>query len=386
MKASDKPEISKKWWLKEKPADIKGKELEGALGDCEKALADAKRKEDSDTVKAALAALASLSAAVDKTIKKECDKKKDKDLITVLGKYDDLISDEREELEKAQSAADKEADGEDEDSEEEKGILKPEYLERMIKLLRGGQQLQFCFGLNKQAPAESRLLLCNKRKPERLHKALRQTGDFSNRLMTFGTCTGEGKILQFNLSDDAKEPSQIVKLAKEYLKAHRELKYRKLRIIAGGETFEEDMPEEGEEGRVAAEGQGGGDLQQRLRSAKTAEETWKSVRDHVVGEISQLQRELSTFDDPSATSVHDGLNTLIDKLQDPDFGALSRSTDPSSFASELQKTRQRMNEWQSLIGQGGAFQAVDENPFVPTDIVGTVNNALTSIERELQIA
>ena len=63
--------------------------------------------------------------------------------------------------------------------------------------------------------------------------------------MTFGTATGEGKILTFNLSDDAKEPSQICKLAKAYLKGHKELKYRKLRVIAGGQTFEEDMEEEG---------------------------------------------------------------------------------------------------------------------------------------------
>ena len=44
MKASDKPEISKKWWVKEKPADIKGKELEVVLADCEKALRDAKKR------------------------------------------------------------------------------------------------------------------------------------------------------------------------------------------------------------------------------------------------------------------------------------------------------------------------------------------------------
>ncbi len=150
MKASDKPEISKKWWLKEKPADIKGKDLESALAECEKSLGDVKKKEDSDTIAAALDSLEELKDAVKKTVSKECDKKKHKDLITVLEKYYDLIDDQAEEFEKAQTKCGKDADGEDEDSEEEKGVLKPEYLDRMIKQLRSGNVVQFCFGLNKQ--------------------------------------------------------------------------------------------------------------------------------------------------------------------------------------------------------------------------------------------
>src|SRR4051812_12580560 len=113
MKASDKPEISKKWWTKEKPGDIKGKELEGALADCEKALADCKKGDDADAIEAGLSSLSNLSDAVDKTIKKECDKKKHKDLISVLEKFDDLIADKQADLEKAQAALAKDSDGED---------------------------------------------------------------------------------------------------------------------------------------------------------------------------------------------------------------------------------------------------------------------------------
>ena len=85
----------------------------------------------------------------------------------------------------------------------------------MIKKVRSGAELNFCLGLDKHSPENSRLLLCNKRDPERLHKMLRQSGDFSNRLMTYGTALGDGKVLQFKLSDDAKEPSQIAKVCKD---------------------------------------------------------------------------------------------------------------------------------------------------------------------------
>src|SRR5438477_2830684 len=165
MKASDKPEISKKWWTSEKPADIKGADLEKALANCEKALAAADKKNcDADTLKAALASLESLSDAVEKTIKKECDKKKHKDLITVLEKFDDLIDDRAKDLDKSQDSLEDAEEGEDDD----KGVFKEEYRARMIKLLRGGQELNFCLGLNKQAPEDSKIVLCNKRKPERL--------------------------------------------------------------------------------------------------------------------------------------------------------------------------------------------------------------------------
>src|SRR3990172_7977745 len=244
MKTSDKPEISKKWWTSEKPDEIKGQELEKALANAEKALADADKKGDAESIDACLVALESLGACAGKTIKKECDKKKHKEVIAVLEKYEDLIAEESQRLEEAKAALAQSAEGEQED-EEEKGVLKEEYLARMIKKLRSGDQLNFCFGLDKSTPEDSRLVLCNKRDPERLKKILKGTGEFSNRLMTFGNASADGKVLQFKLAEDAKEPSQIVKLAKAFLKGNRELKFKKLRVLVGDQTFEEDMDAEG---------------------------------------------------------------------------------------------------------------------------------------------
>jgi hypothetical protein len=380
-----KPEISKKWWSKEKPADIKGKELEGALGDCEKALAEASKKPDGDTLEKAIDALEAVSDAIEKTVDKECDKKKHKDLIATLEKLGDLVEDKQEELEKAQEACEKEGEDKEEDEEEDgKTVFKPEYLARMIKMLRGGELLQFALGLNKQSPADSKLVLCNKRKPERLYKMLKQTGDFSNRLLTFGTANGDGKILQLNLSDDAKEPSQIVKTAKGFFKGHRDLKYRKIRVIVAGQTFEEDM--EGEEGAPTTSSgtsTNTGDLAARLRKAEAAGLAWRKVRESISDQIAQVQHELNGFDDADANSVHDGLSSLVDKLPDPDFDALAKSSDANAFTSNLAKTRSRLAELQKLMAQGSAYDTVDHNPFVKTQIVSTVNQAVASISADL---
>jgi hypothetical protein len=216
---------------------------------------------------------------------------------------------------------------------------------------------------------------------------LKQTGEFATRLLTFGTANGDGKVLQLNLSDDAKEPSQIVKTAKEFFKGHRDLKYRKIRVIAAGQTFEEEM--EGEEGAPTTSSSTStntGDLGARLRKAEAAGLAWRKVRDSISAQIAQVQRELNAFDDQDAVSVHDGLTSLIEKLPDPGFDALAQSPDANAFSSNLEKTRVRLREIHGLTGQGGAFATVDGNPFVRTDLVGTVNKALSSIETDLQLA
>ncbi len=109
-----------------KAGEIKGADLEKALANAEKALADADRKGDVDSIDDCLSALALVSSAAGKTIKKECDKKH-KDVIAVLEKYDRLVTNR---LEEAKASLAPQAVCEDEDGDE-KGFGRL-YLRRLI--------------------------------------------------------------------------------------------------------------------------------------------------------------------------------------------------------------------------------------------------------------
>jgi hypothetical protein len=98
MKATDKPEISEQWWANEKPSDFQGgKDLAKALADARKVLDHAK-KGDVKSLDAGVKELGRLRQVVHKTIRKECDRKKDKDLIAVLENYNRVITDRVKQL------------------------------------------------------------------------------------------------------------------------------------------------------------------------------------------------------------------------------------------------------------------------------------------------
>jgi hypothetical protein len=123
----------------------------------------------------------------------------------------------------------------------------------MMKLLKStGKELNFGFGLDTKNPEASKLVITRKGKPERLFKALKKTGEFTNRLITYGTALPDpqdGKTLVFKLAESAGEPPQILKLGRRFLRADKALKFRKLKLILpGGQTFEDSEPDTEEEG------------------------------------------------------------------------------------------------------------------------------------------
>jgi hypothetical protein len=98
MEPGDKPEISEAWWTSNKPEDFQGgKELTRALAEAEGALKNAK-KGNTKSLALAVKECNQLRGTVLKTIRKECDKKKDKDLVSVLEKYTPVINDQLKQL------------------------------------------------------------------------------------------------------------------------------------------------------------------------------------------------------------------------------------------------------------------------------------------------
>jgi len=401
MKVSDKPQISKKWWTSEKPADVKGTELEKALQAAEKAQADEKKKSDAASIDAFLAAIEDLEAAVDKTVKKELDKKKHKDVITVLEKFYDLAAAETKRLEDAKEKLAGEGDDEEEEEETENKLLEPDYLFKMIKLMKGGgKDLRFGFGLNTQTPESSKLVLSRKGKPEMLFKLLKRGGEFSNRTLTYGFAAPDPeqkKTLVFRLEDSAGEPPQIIKLGRRFLRADKKLYFRKLKVVMpGGQTFEDTEPDlEDTEGTEAAAataapgaaggGAAAGDLQQRLRSAASAAQIWTRSQQTAASQIEQLRRELNAFDDPDVISVRDRLANVLDRLPKLDFDSLSRATDAAAFDRTFATTKAGIAQWRQALERDPALRAIDENPFSPTQVVSTLGDALTRIAGELKV-
>jgi len=418
MKSSDKPIISKKWWTKEKPGDIKGSDLEKALGVCEKALEDAKKKKDAESIDAALAALDDLDEAVDTTVK-ECEKKKLKDVVTVLEKFEKLSDGERSDLEKLKGALEQDED-EEESDDDAKGVMKEEYRARMIKMLRAGEELNFCMGLNKQTPEDSFLLLCNKRKPERLQKILKQTGDFSTRLLTFGSVKGDGKILDLNLADNSKEPAAIAKTSKAYFKAHRDLKFRKVRVHSAGQTFEEGDPDDqeapgNEQPKVASsngsaqngaargnEQNGNARQQAQGEAAETnkrklfakAKAKWMAARDQAERDLEMVKdgvrdHYLNDVDQfPIAVAKLKELDEIFDNLNHDLRDALDQYVHTplnkkDLLAQHAASARQIVDNFADYVEGSDLLTAIDQKEFADVQIKAPLSAALRELEKTL---
>jgi len=252
MKASDKPQLSQKWWNANRPPDLRTTPLDKALPKAESALATQRKKDDdSDVIDDCLTALEDVLDAAGKTVK-QCDKIKHKILIAVLNKYEDVVDDESSRLEALQKKLDANTDEDDEDDEDEADegkLFDKGYLYKMMKMLKSsGKEFKFGFGLNTSDPATSRLLLKRKGKPEMLFKTLKKTGEFNDRLLTFGYAKADpndAKTLVLRLEDGAGEPPRVEKLGKKFLCSDKRLKFRKMRVVtAGGKAVADSEPDD----------------------------------------------------------------------------------------------------------------------------------------------
>jgi hypothetical protein len=252
MKQSEKPQFSTKWWDGQRPGGVKTPDLDKALAKAEKALAEQrKKKDDAQAIESCIGAIEAIGPSAEKTIKL-CDKNGHKDLAGVLRRFEGVIGEEKSRLEGLKEDLDEKGGGDDEDDGEDEGkLFEKDYLYKMIKMLKsGGKQYNFGFGLNPNAPESSRLILKRKGKPEALFKALKKTGEFNNRLLTYGVAQADpadGKTLVFRLEKGANEPPRIMKLGREFLRSDKGLKFKKLSVVLpGGKTLNDTEPDSDE--------------------------------------------------------------------------------------------------------------------------------------------
>ncbi|HJQ79295.1 MAG TPA: hypothetical protein VJ828_05035, partial [Lacipirellulaceae bacterium] len=359
----------------------------------------------------------SLGTTADKTIKKECDKKKHKDVIAVLEKYAGLIKSESSRLEdlklKTAKSAAAEANGEEEDEEDEGKLFEPDYLHKMLKLLRStGKELNFGFGLNTKDPAASKLLLTRKGQPERLMKALKKTGDFSNRLIAYGTAIPDpqdGKTLVFKLSESAGEPPQIQKLGRQFLRSDKNLKFRKLRLILPGGQVLEDTEPDTEEEKGAAQATAGGqaagtgaageaatEVQENLRKEfKEARKRWVAIRKKADQDIEIVKdgvRDHYLTDPvqfPIAMKKLKELDEIMDNLNDDLRDALDAYVStPLKQQDRLREmatnARQLLDNFTKYVNDSALLTAIDQKEFADVQIKAPMMAAMRDLARTIK--
>jgi hypothetical protein len=153
------------------------------------------------------------------------------------------------------------------------------------------------------------------------------------------------------------------------------LKYRKLRVLCDGETFEEDM-----------EADAGGDLSQALARVENLAAEWQKALKSVSQQIDELRKKLEGENNPALQKVNQGLGTVVGQFPDLDLAKLAqaaKSNDITFYKTALGDSVKEIREAHELLSKSPLLSTIDENPFVKTTVHETVNSALKRIITEL---
>ena len=401
MKATEKPQFSKKWWDGSRPSEIKANDLDKILPKVERALADQKKKNgDAQSIDACLAALKTVPGAASKTIRL-CDKRQHKDVITVLNKFDALVKSEMSRLEGLKrKLGESSSSPEDEDDEANEGqLFEKDYLYKMMKLMKSaGKELRFGFGLNTNTPESSILLLKRKGKPELLFKTLKKTKQFSNRLLTYGYAKPdpeEGQTLIFRLEAGANEPPRILKLGRKYLRSDKKLRFRKLKLILpSGKTLEDHEADTGDvEGDAATTA--APDMPDLRKEFKQARKEWVAVRDQAIQDLEAVKDAIRDhyLDDQDQFPVvmeklgelDEIMDNLNDDLRDTLDAYISTSRKQASRLTELGgQAKQLLADYVRYVNTSPLLAAIDQKEFADVTLKAPIERALKKLARTIR--
>jgi hypothetical protein len=272
----------------------------------------------------------------------------------------------------------------------------------MLKLLRStGKELNFGFGLDTKNPAGSKLLLARKGKPEKLFKALKQTGEFSNRLICFGTAVPDaqdGKTLVFKLAENAGEPPQIQKLGRQFLRSDKSLKFRKLKLVLpGGQTLEDTEPDM-EDGNAAPQAVGA----QAAAAEENLRKEFKEARKRWVAARTKAEQDLEIVKDgirdyylsdpvqfPIAMKKLKELDEIMDNLNDDLRDALDAYVSTplkqqDRLREKAENARQLLDNFGNYVFKSPLLTAIDKKEFADVQIKAPMMAAMRELARTIK--
>ncbi len=209
--------------------ELKAVKLKSALKDVEKAQSNEKKKGDVAAMEASMNAMQSTADAIQETIKKECDAKKQKDLVNALKK---LASDCDAEIKRLSEAIKGVDDGEEgEESLDE--LLNVDNFDKLFKKVKGASNASdgpgFCFCFHAKDGKQNKLVLAlNSAKAKQAMTKLRrelpkEDSDFKKKFMIRGVAYRSDKYLVLEPDPGEGMPNVpgVAKKLKDWVKENR---------------------------------------------------------------------------------------------------------------------------------------------------------------------
>lgn len=425
-------------WEKTRPAEVKGAKLSAALKAVDKQ-SGAEKKGDADAIQSLVDSLQSASSAASDVIKKECDKKKHKDLIAALKDLSNTVDAEVKRLSKAiedaaAGAAD-EDDGEVSDDELFGLKLFKECIKK-AKLKKNTEDgISFCLAVHKTAE-ESKLVFVKKKKfSSQIFKQVVKVAKAKPGLglkrpkMTYGAAYRDPQAtdtLVLHIVDGAPTdiPGMVRKLEKwrkrfkQDLLPFKELSIRtpagkpmemtpdpdESEAIAGdGATASADAPAEGQNqsqqepaAPAPPEKSAGKELSpaDRRKEFRKARREWQSVKEKAIQDLEAVKDGIRDhyLDDPDAYKQVNGklamLDGIMENLNDDLRDVLDNYVatplgDGSQQQALGQKATDLVKDYLKFTTSDPLLDALDKEEFAPVKIKAPIQRALKDLVKTL---
>jgi hypothetical protein len=427
--AIPKIELTKKWWVTNRPKDVKGAELE-------KALAAVEQADDGRLV----AALGAVSGAIAKAAK-ELDKKEDKDLLKALDSLDAMADTAKKKAEAeakaaAQAKAKEEAKAKSEEQEKEKQSDDEEddehtpedkFFEPAFQLttLRRGLRAPIIFAFAMAGKPEQSLLAVHARGNSKnlLRIAKTRSGALKGCFGHAQAAEDDPKTLTLSL--DCPLVGGLARAVRKYFQLNKITIFRKIRVVVDGKEAESDSGEEAaapeaqaqaaappsaqaaaasarpaakpaapEEPSVPLTEQQMQELDDRRQEFKKARAAWVAVKNKAEMDLEKVKdgaRTLYAADAAQFPRIAQGckdIDSILDNLDDALRDTLDRyASTPLKQQAKLHElagsAKEILDGYRSYVESNAVMKAIDQKEFADVAIHAPIMKALNDLRKTL---